>query len=539
MLQHKYLLFCLTHYNITLTLSKGNNTMAVLLTPPYLQFFGNDTLPLAGGKIYTYVAAGGTFASPKATYTTEDESTENSNPIQLDSLGRPQPGGSIWIKGSYDIKITDALDNIIKETLDITAFQALAASTPSYFQSFSGNGSQTVFTTSEALGSDPKGIFVWVDAGLMDKVGYQIINPSAYTISGTTLTFASAPVSGTNNIYVSAPSLLVGAASAAADNAATSEAAASASAAAAATSQGAAATSATNAATSATNAATSESNAAISSQWATLITGLVSGTDYSSKAWAIGGTGTTTNNSKYWAGQAAALALGNILNLAEQSSTPAAPASGNSKLYFTSAHHRLYQQDSSGNELILAATNGEGTAGQTLISGGAGTLPAWGVSGAMVLLDTQAFISTNANVTFGSSKIIPAYDNYRIVANNIAASTNVELAIDFAVSGVYSNTWSWGRSFNFAGPTTGSSGNPSITGASTAVGTNPTSRFWIDITGLTSGGRASFYSVFNGALNINQAWGVIDTAVVYNGIRITPSTGTFAAGCVFKLYGIL
>lgn len=80
-----------------------------------------------------------------------------------------------------------------------------------------------------------------------------------------------------------------------ATNAATSASSAATDAAAASTSATNAATSATNAATSETNAATSETNAANSEtgaqEWAVQTTGIVDSTDYSSKAWAIGGTG--------------------------------------------------------------------------------------------------------------------------------------------------------------------------------------------------------------------------------------------------------
>ena len=63
--------------------------------------------------------------------------------------------------------------------------------------------------------------------------------------------------------------------------------------------------------------------------WATKTDGLVNEEDYSSKAWAIGGTGTETNNSKYWA---------------EQSATSASNASTsetNAGLSATSASDRL------------------------------------------------------------------------------------------------------------------------------------------------------------------------------------------------------
>jgi len=80
-------------------------------------------------------------------------------------------------------------------------------------------------------------------------------------------------------------SLLVDAASAT-----TAQNAAATSATAAATSATASATSATASATSATASATSETNA---NDWAVKVNGIVDSSDYSSKAWAIGGTGVT------------------------------------------------------------------------------------------------------------------------------------------------------------------------------------------------------------------------------------------------------
>lgn len=316
---------------------------AVLMTPPYLQFFDGDGAPLAGGFVYTYTATG-TFTVPKATYTTAAGNVEASNPIQLDGSGRPTSGnGSIWLSGTYDFKVTDSLNNIIETTQNVTAFTTLPSASDAYFESFSGNGTQTAFTTSSNLGTDEKAIYVWVNSGLAecttngtfasdtgwtkgagwsiatgtaiatgaistalsqtsartivagqayavtytitrsagglipsvggysgtertsagtysevivagatqilaftgngftgtldnvsitvaDSAGYEIQNPANYTISGTTLTFSSAPPTGTGNIYVSAPSLLVGAASSAAADAAASAADAAASA---------------------------------------------------------------------------------------------------------------------------------------------------------------------------------------------------------------------------------------------------------------------------------------------------------------------
>lgn len=60
---------------------------------------------------------------------------------------------------------------------------------------FSGNGSTVAFTLSRSVGS------VYEIEAVVNNVQQ---NPSdAYTVSGSTITFTSAPSSGTNNIYVS------------------------------------------------------------------------------------------------------------------------------------------------------------------------------------------------------------------------------------------------------------------------------------------------------------------------------------------------
>lgn len=363
--------------------------MAVLMTPPYLQFFDDNGIPLNGGKVYTYTATG-TFTVPKTTYTTAAGNIAQTNPIILDASGRPTLGnGSIWLSGTYDFKVTDSFDNIIETTLNVTAFTALPPSSDAYFESFSGNGTQTAFTTSQTLGADEKAIYVWVDNGLQQNVtngtfssdtgwtkgagwtiatgtaiatgaistalsqtsavtliaseayvltytvtrsaggiipsiggtngvertasgtyteviscgtnqilaftgnaftgtldnisitvanpkGYDIQNPANYTINGTSLIFATAPAIGTGNIYVSAPSLLVGAASSAAADAAASAA---------------------NAAASAVAAATSEANAALSAA-------KLSGTSTTSLLIGTGSKVFTTQASKFFtAGQ--------------------------------------------------------------------------------------------------------------------------------------------------------------------------------------------------------------------------------------------
>lgn len=89
-----------------------------------------------------------------------------------------------------------------------------------------GSTQTLAFTGNAFTGTlDDVSITVATDAG------FDIQSPTLYTVSGTTLTFATAPPAGTGNIYVYAPSTLVGAASASAAAAAASETSAAASAA--------------------------------------------------------------------------------------------------------------------------------------------------------------------------------------------------------------------------------------------------------------------------------------------------------------------
>jgi hypothetical protein len=298
--------------------------MSVLLLPPIFQFFDNNGDPLANGFVYTY-AAGTT--TPLATFTSAAGTIEAPNPIELNAAGRPTSGsGAIWGEGAYKFIVRDANGVQVGDTLDnVTSFNSLADAANAYAETFSGNGSQTVFTTSDNLGTDEKSLLVFVGDGLqqiavngdfatdtgwtkgagwtiaagvatatgaistaisqvptislvagqaysvvytitasagtltaslggqagtarstsgtyreviiaaattpiaftgagftgtLDNVsitpavsGVKTLIPvSGYTINGTSLTFASAPPSGTNNIDVRAPSLLIGAA---------------------------------------------------------------------------------------------------------------------------------------------------------------------------------------------------------------------------------------------------------------------------------------------------------------------------------------
>jgi hypothetical protein len=89
---------------------------SVLLSPVGngQQFFDNNGVPLSGGLIYTYQAGSST---PLTTYTTNNGTVPNSNPIILDSAGRtPQ---EIWLQTGYTYKfVIQTSAGVTLQTLD-------------------------------------------------------------------------------------------------------------------------------------------------------------------------------------------------------------------------------------------------------------------------------------------------------------------------------------------------------------------------------------------------------------------------------------
>lgn len=179
-----------------------------------MQFFDDNGNPLSNGKLYTYAAS---TTTNKATFTTAVGDVENPNPIILDAAGR----ATLFISGAYRFDLFDANDNLVDSTDDITAFNTTGITSNAFFQAFSGTGSQTAFTLSQDLGTDEKGLNIFINDS-----GWSPIDPSDYTVEGTSLTFDTAPASGTDNIYVYSPTQSFGAAASAAAEAQASEAAA-------------------------------------------------------------------------------------------------------------------------------------------------------------------------------------------------------------------------------------------------------------------------------------------------------------------------
>jgi len=133
------------------------------------QFFDNNGVPLSGGLLYTYLSG---TTTPQVTYTSASGSIANSNPIVLDSSGRPP--NEIWLVGgvSYKFVLQNSsasqiwsMDNInglpsagVESSVTATAGQTVFTGlnyTP-------GNNSMKVFVngSKQILGSSVPGSYV-------------------------------------------------------------------------------------------------------------------------------------------------------------------------------------------------------------------------------------------------------------------------------------------------------------------------------------------------------------------------------------------
>jgi len=148
--------------------------MAVVFLSPVggvaAQFFDNNGVPLAGGKLYTY-AAGTT--TPQTTYTSFSGVTAHTNPIILDSAGRV-PGGEIWLTAvPYKFILNLSTDVLIATYDNIRGFGSTSAT------NYTGNGSTVAYTV---LGNV---VDVYINGVYQNK--------NTYSVTSTTLTFTQAP----------------------------------------------------------------------------------------------------------------------------------------------------------------------------------------------------------------------------------------------------------------------------------------------------------------------------------------------------------
>lgn len=152
--------------------------MSVSLSPFYGvggQLFNNNGDPLAGGKIFTYLAGTTTNA---VTYTTSAGNVAHTNPIILNGAGRV-PSGEIWLlfNTAYKFVVTDSNDVLIG-TFDNVG----GISTGANVENYTGDG----VTTSFALPVGATAVFNIFINGV-----YQ--NKNTYTFGSGNIVFSEAP----------------------------------------------------------------------------------------------------------------------------------------------------------------------------------------------------------------------------------------------------------------------------------------------------------------------------------------------------------
>lgn len=142
------------------------------------QLFDNNGVPLAGGKLYTYVAG---TTTPLTTYTSSTGNTPHTNPIVLDAAGRV-PGGEIWLDYTKLYKF------IVKTSADvlISTYDNIGGSfnASPLLANFTGNGTQTIFTLASSPASQSS-MQIYINGVYQQK--------SSYTVSASAVTFSEAP----------------------------------------------------------------------------------------------------------------------------------------------------------------------------------------------------------------------------------------------------------------------------------------------------------------------------------------------------------
>jgi len=174
--------------------------MSAILSPiggAAAQFFNNLGVILAGGKLYTYAA--GTL-SALATYTDSTAATSNSNPVILDSTGRPP--NEIWLQNStgYKFVLTDA-NNVTIGTWDNIQGINSASSTPPEWLS---NGLAVTYVSASqfSVSGNLTGLFSVnrrIQYGLSSGTYYGFVSASSYDGSTTTTVTVGVDSTALNN----------------------------------------------------------------------------------------------------------------------------------------------------------------------------------------------------------------------------------------------------------------------------------------------------------------------------------------------------
>lgn len=259
------------------------------------------------------------------------------------------------------------------------------ASTASAVDKFEGTGSQTAFTLTYTYSSNTD-VLVFVNGALK--------NPGDdYSISGTTLTFVTAPstpaVSGNENVIIWGASVVAQAAKESAETANTN----------------------------------AQGFANEADSWARKTNGLVESTDYSSKAYAIGGTGvdTASGSAKDWATKTS----GTVGNTTEYSA----------KYYATNANVGTVATN-------IASVNIVAGIGSSVLTAIAGKETEIGLLGQATPIANMAVLGTStvvANIATCATDIT----NINNASTNATKSQNYAIKVDGAVESTNYSSKAW------------------------------------------------------------------------------------------------
>lgn len=159
--------------------------MAVSLSPiagAGWQFFDNNGVPLAGGKLYTY-AAGTT--TPQTTYTSVSGVTPNANPIVLDSAGRVSGSNEVWMTNgvAYKFVLKTSVDVQLWSADNVSGINDFSGLTPIVYNA-TGTGSTLTFSLASAPLSENT-TQVYINGVYQQK--------NTYSVAGVVVTFSQAP----------------------------------------------------------------------------------------------------------------------------------------------------------------------------------------------------------------------------------------------------------------------------------------------------------------------------------------------------------
>jgi len=165
--------------------------MSSFLSPVFgagAQLFTNAGIPLAGGKIYTYLAGTTTLA---ATYVDNTQGTINANPIILDSSGRPPQ--EVWLQGglTYKFVVTDSAGTPVGYTYDnVGGVNDATYPQQSTSEWFTGSTPTYVSATSFTVPGDQTTTYVAarrIKASVTAGTSYSSISSSSFGAGVTTV----------------------------------------------------------------------------------------------------------------------------------------------------------------------------------------------------------------------------------------------------------------------------------------------------------------------------------------------------------------